>query len=36
MRKNLVVTVGIIGLCAIGTMVFAQRQATHTAEMCST
>src|SRR5262249_9115571 len=31
MRKNLVVTVGIIGLCAIGTVVFAQRQETNTA-----
>ena len=26
MRKNLVITVGIIGLCVMGTMVFAQRQ----------
>ena len=26
MRKNLVITVGIIGLCVMGTVVFAQRQ----------
>jgi hypothetical protein len=31
MRKNLVITLGIISLCAIGTVVFAQRQETHTA-----
>ena len=28
MRKSLIVTFGVIGLCAIGTVVFAQRQQT--------
>src|SRR5262245_42703906 len=31
MRKNLIVTLGIIGLFAMGTAVFAQRQGTNTA-----
>ncbi len=31
MRKSLIVVVGVIGLCAIGTVVFAQRQQTNTA-----
>jgi len=31
MRKSLIVTFGVIGLCAIGTVVFAQRQQTNTA-----
>jgi Cytochrome P460 len=31
MRKSLIVTFGVIGLCAIGTVVFAQRQQTNAA-----
>ena len=31
MTKNLLVTVGVIGLCAIATLVLAQRQQTNTA-----
>jgi cytochrome P460 len=31
MRKNLIVTLGIIGLCALETVAFAQRQGTNAA-----
>ena len=30
MRKALAVTVGVIAVCALGTVVFAQRQQTNT------